>query len=98
MVDAVTAVRRVCHLPATDLGHDKNPLWLIAIALGVLCGVVALVLAFDPDPHRRQLNNGILYMITSRNFKLAKPMGRTNIHRLSDKYLTPKLQIGRPTI
>ena len=31
----------------TDLEHNKNPLWILAIALGVFCGVAALVMAFD---------------------------------------------------
>lgn len=30
-----------------DLDHDKNPLWIMAIALGVFCGVAALVMMFD---------------------------------------------------
>jgi len=32
---------------ATDLDHNKNPLWILAIGLGVFCAVAALVMAFD---------------------------------------------------
>jgi hypothetical protein len=32
---------------ATDLDHNKNPLWILVIALGVFCAVAALVMAFD---------------------------------------------------
>ena len=31
----------------TDLEHNKNPLWILVIALGVFCAVAALVMAFD---------------------------------------------------
>ncbi len=31
---------------AVDLEHHQNPLWVMAIALGVFCGFAALVMAF----------------------------------------------------